>query len=258
MPSQNPNSDKYLISLIVATKAPPPAALARCLASFAALKHVGLIQLVLVESGDPAKLEHDSLAPFASVKRMLIPAEGVYAAYNAGIDAANGTYLLFFGVDDIALPGMDSVIGHLDSFPNDYYLYAAACYMQATGIRRPSERRTSLIFANWCHQGIFYLRRNLLNNRYEVRYRMQADHKLNIDIIANRTLRIGVSQELVAYFSAGGISSVSPDLVFRRDFPSIVAHAYGRQWGWLVRAKQIMIDLLLGAPETRFKKRERR
>lgn len=249
--------DKYLLSLVIAAKDPPAAPFALCLASFSALAHAHRIQIVLVESGEPARLEPASLAAFADVKRLQVPAEGVYAAYNAGIGAADGTYLLFFGVDDIALPGMDSVIAHLAAAPEPYHLYAATCYMQATGVQRPSTRRTSLILANWCHQGIFYRCSHLLEHRYEVRYRMQADHKLNIDIVSNRALRFGVSQEMVAYFSAGGISSVRPDLVFRKDFPAIVAAAYGKPWGWLVRAKQLLIDLLLGAPEKRFMPRDK-
>lgn len=228
------------------------ALIARCLASFSALEHAHRIQLVFVESGEPAYLEISSLARFADVKRLQVPAEGVYAAYNAGISASEGTYLLFFGCDDVALPGMDNIIAHLDSVFEPYHLYAAACYMQTTGVNSPSMRRTSLIFANWCHQGIFYLRAYLLEHRYETRYRIQADHKLNIDIVSNRTLRFEVSQEMVAYFSAGGVSSVNPDLVFRKDFPVIVAAAYGRPWGWLVRVKQMLANLLLGTPEKRF------
>lgn len=257
MHSKDTNIDKYLISLVIAAKDPPAAPLALCLASFAALRYAGCIQLVLVESGVPAQLDNGCLNSFADVKRLLVPAEGVYSAYNTGIGAAEGTYLLFFGIDDIALPGIDNVIAHLDASIETYYLYAAACYMQASGLRCPSNRRISLIFGNWCHQGIFYLRRHLLSNRYEIRYKMQADHKMNIDIVSNHEFRFGISQELVAYFSAGGISSVTPDLLFRKDFPLIVASAYGWPWGGLTWAKQKIVDLLLGVPEKRFIPRNR-
>ena len=242
----------YLLSVIIAAKDPPETQFVRCLASFSALAQVHRIQLVLVESGEPLLVTAESVSQFANVKRLRVPAEGVYSAYNAGIDVAEGTYLLFFGADDIALPGMDSVIEHLDATAAAYHLYAATCYMQASGLLNPSARRLSLIRANWCHQGIFYLRDYLSNHRYEARYQMQADHKLNIDIVSNKQLRFGVSQTTVAYFSAGGISSMSPDLVFRKDFPSIVAVAYGQPWGWLVRVKQILVDFLVGPPEKRF------
>lgn len=245
--------DRHLLTVVIASKNPPAAPLALCLASFAALACVGRLQLVLVESGTPATLDPQWLAPFAEVKRIEVPPEGVYAAYNAGIAAADGIYLLFFGIDDIALPGMDKVVSHLASERDTYHLFAAACYMQSMGLRRPSLRRTSLIVGNWCHQGIFYRRSHLAKHPYQVEYRAQADHKLNIDIVSDRRLRFGVSHELVAYFSAGGVSSVTPDLVFRKDFPAIVARAYGRPYGWLVRAKQLAIDLVLGPPEKRFR-----
>lgn len=249
--------DKYLISVAIAAKEPPPALLELCLASFSALTHAPRIQVVLVESGESAQIDAARFARFANVKRVQVPPEGVYAAYNAAIDAAEGTYILFFGIDDIALPGMDKVIAILGASPEAYHLFAATCYMQSAGVHSPSTRRTSLVFANWCHQGIFYLRTHLLQNRYDIRYRMQADHKLNIDIVSNPALRFGISKEMVAYFSAGGVSSVKPDLVFRKDFSAIVAAAYGKPWGWLVRAKQILIDLLAGPPEKRFMSRKK-
>jgi glycosyltransferase involved in cell wall biosynthesis len=197
------------------------------------------------------------LVGFGNVKRLQVPAEGVYSAYNAGISNSDGRYLLFFGVDDIALPGMDAVIAHLYEKPDAYVLYAGACYMQSRGVHRPSTKRTSLIFANWCHQGIFYKREYLASHHYEVRYRMQADHKMNIDIISNRSFSFGVSHEMVAYFSAGGVSSVSPDLVFRKNFSSIVSDAYGRHWGLFIILKQKLIDIILGSPEKRFRPYEK-
>ena len=74
----------------------------------------------------------------------------------------------------------------------------------------------------------------------------------------DRSLRFKVSSELVAYFSAGGVSSTKPDLAFRRDFPSIVGKAYNRPFGALVKLKQIVIDAVLGSPDKRFSARLRR
>jgi hypothetical protein len=213
------------------------------------------IQLIIVESGVVEKIDDVFLNSFGDVKRILVPAEGVYSAYNHGIDAADGLYIMFFGVDDIALPGMDRIISVLENDGGKSCIVAAGCYMEATGLRLPSSCRYSLIIANWCHQGILYLRSHLLNNRYDLRYKVQADHKLNIDIVANRSLAITVSKEVVAYFSSGGISSTVPDIEFRKDFPSIVACAYGLHWGLLVKAKQIIVDLFLGPPSERFRQR---
>lgn len=250
--------DKYLVSVIIASKDPPIALLELCLASFASLTNAQRMQLVIVQSGSIPPLQEAALSRFADVKVMEVPPQGIYAAYNAGINAADGTYLIFSGVDDIALPGMDVVIDHLAAVTAPYHLFAAACYMQSVGIAAPSKLRISLALRNWCHQGIFYSRHYLAEHPYETRYKAQADHRKNIEIVSNRRLRFGVSKELVAYFSAGGVSSLAPDLEFRRDFPSIVAHAYGLPFGIMVKIKQLLIDTILGDPARRFAARTRR
>lgn len=250
--------DKFLITVVIAAKDPSVALLELCLASFSSLANAYRLQLVIVQSGVLPILQQNVMNRFADVKVIEVLPEGVYSAYNAGIKAADGTYVLFFGIDDIVLPGMDSVIDQLTATLLPFHLFAASCYMQSVGVAEPSRRRTSLVFRNWCHQGIFYLRNYLLSHPYQTEYRAQADHKMNIDIVSNRALRFGVSKELVAYFSAGGVSSLRPDLRFRKDFPALVAHAYGRHYGFLVKVKQLVIDALLGDPERRFAARLRR
>ncbi len=241
------------ISVVIAAKSPPVEQFLLCLTSFAALANASKLQVIVVKSGDLPELPVGLISGFAEFKLVDVPPEGVYAAYNAGCDYAVGSYTLFFGADDIALPGMDSLLDQVLLKDDSYALVAAPCYMQSTGLAKPSRRRSSLIFANWCHQGLFYRTSYLKEHRYKGHlYRIQADHKMNIDIVSNCANRIFVSDVLVAYFCAGGVSSVRPDLQFRADFPSIVGQAYGRHWGWLVRLKQIAIDLVKGPPERRF------
>ena len=246
------------LSVVIAAKNPPAEQFLLCLTSLAALANARTLQIVLVVSGTLPALPAPLLQQFRAFKVIEVPPEGVYAAYNAGCEHVDGVYTLFFGADDIALPGMDTLMDTVLLKDDSYQMVAAACYMQATGISQPSRRRTGLIFANWCHQGLFYKTDYLKSHRYEGKYRMQADHKMNIDIVSNRDNGVFISRLLVAYFSAGGVSSVSPDLVFRADFPAIVAQAYGRPWGWLVRLKQVAIDLVNGPPEKRFQSNHRR
>ncbi|MBW8758920.1 MAG: glycosyltransferase [Burkholderiales bacterium] len=246
------------LSVVIAAKDPPAEQFLLCLTSFAALANAGKLQIVLVSSGTLPELPAALTSRFGLVKVVDVPAQGVYAAYNAGCEHVDGDYTLFFGADDIALPAMDTLIDSVLFKDDGYRLVAASCYMQATGVARPSRRRTGLIFANWCHQGLFYQTAWLKAHRYETRYRAQADHRMNIDIVSRRDSRVFISDLVVAYFSAGGVSSTVPDLAFRADFPRIVGDAYGRPWGWLVRAKQITIDLIKGPPEKRFQSIHRR
>lgn len=247
------------LSVVIAAKNPPIEQFLLCLTSFAALANASKLQVIVVKSGELPDLPAGLMAGFAEFKFVDVPPEGVYAAYNAGCDHAVGSYTLFFGADDIALPGMDSLMDQVLLKDDTYELVAAPCFMQSSGLAKPSRRRSSLIFANWCHQGLFYRTSYLKEHRYQGDlYRIQADHKMNIDIVSNRVHRVFVSDVLVAYFCAGGVSSVRPDLQFRADFPAIVGRAYGRHWGWLVRIKQIAIDIIKGPPERRFESTFRR
>lgn len=247
------------LSVVIAAKTPPLQQFLLCLTSFAALANASKLQVIVVKSGDLPELPASLVAGFAEFKLVDVPPEGVYAAYNVGCNHAVGSYTLFFGADDIALPGMDSLIDQILLKDESYVLVAAPCFMQSSGLSKPSRRRTSLIFANWCHQGLFYRTSYLKEHHYQGDlYRIQADHKMNIDIVSNRAHRVFVSDLLVAYFCAGGVSSIKPDLQFRADFPAIVGRAYGRYWGWLVRLKQIVIDLVKGPPERRFESTFRR
>lgn len=240
-----------LVTVVIAAKDPAPRLLARCLASFATLDCAKRIQLLLVLSGAMDRIDGAVTAAFQSFEVLRTPVRGVYAAYHVGIANARGRYTLLFGVDDIALPGIDAVASQLEAKPFD--LFAAACYMQGKGIRRTSPDRRSLIKANWCQQGIFYATSRLAATGFDCRYPIQADHKLNIDIVADPASQIGNSDELVAYFSSGGVSSLRHDLAFIRDFPNIVGNAYGRPLGFYYKWRQRLSTWLLGPLEERYR-----
>lgn len=246
---------KPVVSVVLAAKDAAPEIFDLCLRSFAALRQRSRLQIVIVASGSVPDVEPSLIGHFSSLIRVNVPPAGVYAAYNAGIPLATGRYLLFFGIDDIALPAMDRVIEGLAA--SDCHVFASACHMQAGGLRRPSRYRISLAFRNWCHQGIFYALEVLADRRYQTEYRVRADHKMNIDILSDPSVRLEVSREPVAYCSAGGLSSLQPDILFMRDFPRIVSQTFGRPVGALVRFKQWLIDLFLGPPERWFRPRSR-
>lgn len=244
-----------IVSVVLAAKDAPPEMFDLCLRSFAALRKCSQLEMIVVASGRVPDVDAALSRRFAAVIRSNVEPSGVYAAYNAGIPLATGHYILFFGVDDIALPPMDRVIEHLAT--THYDVYAAACYMQGYGVRYPSRRRLSLVFRNWCHQGVFYSSACLEGRRYATEYRVRADHKLNIEIISAPSLHLGIDREPVAYFSAGGESSLHPDSLFIRDFPSIVTRALGWPLGVLAWLKRLAVDRVLLPPERWFRTRRR-
>jgi len=242
-----------VLTVVIAAKDAPPLQLRRCIASFAALTHAPHIEIVLVQSGMPSEPGLSWQAPFHAARIIDTPPNGVYAAFNLGIEAAKGRYLLFFGTDDLALPEMDAVLAQLAHGSED--LHAAACYMQGRGVLAPSMQRRSLIRQNWCQQGIFYSAQRIKQHRFDLRYKVQADHKLNIDLLSDVTLRFSVSAEPVAYFSRGGASSTTHDIQFIRDFPQIVTNAYGWRTGAILKLRQRVAALARGSIEERYGRR---
>lgn len=240
-----------ILTVVIAAKDAPPALLRCCLASFARLAHAREIEIVIVNSGAfPGECQPPN-GTFKSIRIVDMEPKGIYAAFNRGIQEAAGRYLLFFGVDDIALPGMDAVIAHLQSANAGYDLYAAAAYMQGYGISAPGRTRAGILFRNWCQQSLFYSRAYLTTHPFDVNYRIQADHKANIEILSDPNLAVRQSQELVAYFSTGGTSQVSFDTAFRRDLPRIAGETFGPVYRVAVHLKQRLANMVKGRPEAR-------
>lgn len=240
-----------ILTVVVAAKDAPPKMLRCCLASFARLVHAAEIEVVIVSSGAFPNDGGDIGSAFGDFKIVEMEAMGIYEAFNRGVEAAQGKYLLFFGVDDLALPGMDTVIAELLQNDAHFDLFAAAAYMQGVGISAPSPVRAQILFRNWCQQSLFYSRRYLATHPFDVRYRIQADHKTNIEIRANRRLNFRLCHEVVAYFSTGGTSQTSYDRKFRRDLPAIAQLNFGPILGLAVQLKQRIADLVKGRPEVR-------
>lgn len=243
---------KNFISVVIAVKDPRIEDLRLCLASFAALKNASILDIVIISTEPLSNFDMIMIDSFGKFDVIVLPPEGIYSAYNAGAKIAIGKYVLFFGIDDIALPGMDVALEQISTFQIKYHMLAASCYMQSSGVSNPSNNRHSLIFRNWCHQGLFYLREYIVENPYETDYVIQADHKMNIDIISNTDNKFLILKEVVSYFSASGVSSARPDLKFRNSFPYIIRKSYGFKYSLLVIIKQKIVDLILGKPEKRF------
>jgi hypothetical protein len=239
-----------ILTVIIAAKDPPRDLLSRCLSSFAALPCARKLQVVIVLSGKLPSVDQSTVSVFNAFEVVETAAEGVYVAYNTGIDLARGRYLLFFGVDDIALPPLESTVSSIEE--NEVDLFAAPCYMEKQGLRRPSMNRYSLIHENWCQQGLIYARTAVSSRRFDVRYPIQADHKLNIDLVTDPATRLAIGSEPIAFFSSGGLSSHRHDIAFIRDFPAIIRAHYGPLIGMLYGIRRRISVWVHGPIERRY------
>lgn len=170
---------------------------------------------------------------------------GVYDAMNIGIDSATGDYLYFLGQDDIVLPGLLRMLEEARRANADVAL--SNVYWGDCLIYRNSRRPKSLVWKNWCHQGVLY-KRSAFAQRvgfFRTQYRSQADHHANILMSATPGCSIRKSEVCASWYAGAGFSTQFRDLKFREDFPLLVRRAYGvREW-LLVKARRCILNLLM-------------
>lgn len=233
MPMQEP-----LLSIVIPTKDPRSEVLRRCVAAAQAAGQPGSVEILIVDSTEGTRVR-DELANVGRVSYVSsLPPRGVYNAYNAGVSLARGKYVLFLGYDDIVLPGLDELLKSEDLACDRYDVILGRVLVEGRGVVAPRKPFFSLIFRNWPHQGMLYRRAIFQNLRYDERYRIQADHALNIQLARSR-LQFKFSPLLVCYFAAGGLSSQAIDWQFRDAMPALIAHHFGPVWGVICHARRL-------------------
>lgn len=152
---------------------------------------------------------------------------GIYGAMNTGLRKAVGQYVYFIGQDDILLPTAANAI--VQGKAQDADLLLADVFWGEDRIFRNKLARGVLVWKNWCHQGVFYNRAKLLDiaGGYPARYKVQADHYINIVFSATPGLKSVKYPGCVAWYSSAGFSTRYLDNDFRAVFPSIVRQYFG-------------------------------
>jgi glycosyltransferase involved in cell wall biosynthesis len=152
---------------------------------------------------------------------------GIYRAMNFGVDRSSGGYLYFIGQDDILLP--DAATALIQGAAREADVILANVFWGNKRIHRSYTLKQSLAWTNWCHQGVFYRRTTFIRvvRSFPLEYKAQADHYSNIVLRADKTVRIDKYDGCIAWYSAAGFSTQSPDLVFRAAFPMLVREHIG-------------------------------
>jgi len=170
---------------------------------------------------------------------------GIYAAMNQGLECAQGKYVYFIGQDDILLPETARAITFGMEREADVILCDVFWGTRRIFRNPPSPR--SLVWRNWCHQGIIYRRETLCDQRlsYPVEFTVQGDHYLNIALTSGpRKLRIIKRNNCIAWYSASGFSTIHVDLLFRNQFPALVRKHFGFLFYCLVVSRRALLKLI--------------
>ena len=238
-----------MLNIIIATKQPVLKKLYLCLSSIAALKFAGKIKVILIYSGSIHIIPNEIITSFGDFVLYKMDALGVYAAYNKGLDFINEGYVLFLGDGDMVLPGLDSVIEQITHSRLDVDLVGCLAYMQMnedTSSLPPI--RFMVLWRNWCHQSCLYNSKLFSVDRFDERYKIQADHAFNIKSISGKKTRLLRIPTLISYFSAGGLTSSKNDLIFRADLPKIARNHFGIIGYLFTMIRSQMANIIKGKP----------
>ena len=148
---------------------------------------------------------------------------GIYNAYNKGIENAKFDWLMFFGQDDIILPSLASIFVSRNLIDSD--LIVNPVVYGDNGVLYPIKNYLGLILKNWCHQGVIYRKDVFKDRLYNQKYKIQGDHEFNI--YASKKFRIKYSSVVVSYFSTSGTSQTFTDQIFKQEMHSIIKNNFG-------------------------------
>lgn len=143
------------------------------------------------------------------------PDNGVYDAMNKGVDKATGDWVYFIGAGDLLLNILDKLAPQLTEANTIYYgdVYRNDLQRVYDG-KYPGYR---LAITNICHQAIFYPLEVLRKYRYSTRYKLLADHDLNMRCYGDKNVRFRYLPMLIAIYEGDGISAATPDYEFFKD-----------------------------------------
>src|SRR4051812_26350361 len=134
------------------------------------------------------------------------PDKGLYDAMNKAVRAARGRWILFLGADDELVARLADIAPLLTDPQTVYY---GDAYMPRRQVFYDGPFNAyKIMFKNICQQAIFYPRSVFAKYSFETRYRLWADHALNIALYGDSRFRFAyVDRQISLYNDATGASS---------------------------------------------------
>lgn len=151
------------------------------------------------------------------------PDKGIYDAMNKGIGLASGEWVSFQNDGDQLFKTPDDVLREA----RGKYDIVAFSVDSENGVIKPRKGIT-LHFRNTLpHQGLFYKRECLLSvNGYNLEYKILADYDLNLRLIRKGARTLIKTNEVVAFHSLRGVSSIG-GRPLRREMRKVVFDNFG-------------------------------
>lgn len=146
------------------------------------------------------------------------PDTGIYNAMNKAITFAKGRWFYFLGADDRLLDGFSKMA---EQFKHENTLYYGDCIANGK-ILGGKISKYRVAKRNVCHQAVFYPAGVFKKYQYLEKYRIYADHALNIQCWSNPNFIKKYIQLPIAVYNLNGFSSYALDDAFRVDKPAFI------------------------------------
>lgn len=152
------------------------------------------------------------------------PDNGVYDAMNKGAKIALGKFLYFLGAGDILLDGFDKISPYL--IEENVIYYGNVYRTDLNKLYDGYFSQFKLSVRNICHQAIFYPAELFKKYQYNVTYKMQADHDLNMRVYGDKKFSYQYIPLTIASYQGGGISDRTLDYAFHRNKLKIIKSSF--------------------------------
>jgi glycosyltransferase involved in cell wall biosynthesis len=148
------------------------------------------------------------------------PDDGIYDAMNKGIDKAKGDWIYFLGAGDVMLNVAGKISSQLKNNNTVYYgdVYRLDFLRLYDGRFSPFK----LAVNNICHQAIFYPTIALKKYKYNTKYKLQADHNLNMQLYGDKQFQLKYIPIVICNYEGAGYSEANWDKPFFRDKMNII------------------------------------
>jgi glycosyltransferase involved in cell wall biosynthesis len=149
--------------------------------------------------------------------------EGIYDAMNNALDYVHGDWIYFIGADDRLTPAFSTLASELVDPHLIYYGNVIKSGKKYLGELSPYQQAKTGIN----HQAIIYPASFFYEKKYNTRYRISADHVLNMECNGMKDYRFAFRDYDIAIFNDTGISSMQKDVVFEKEKARLILQYFG-------------------------------
>lgn len=148
---------------------------------------------------------------------------GIYYAMNKGLEHISGDWVYFLGADDELFDEFSKLAFKVE---NPFLIYYANVLLNGKKFRgkiSSYQHSKSAI----CHQAIIYPKEVFEKYRFNTRYRISADHELNMKCWKDKNFSFHYVDLVIANFNHTGISSKNLDQDLENDKAKLIFRYHG-------------------------------